>query len=447
MFEELKDKKIRRLKAYKDIISSFKAIGYDIVSDIGLVRYLDTRRIYDHGWDLEEFKRCLSSIGVLCSSGVLSELESKNYIIKNDKCEDIKNALEELSKVEKQFGIELPVILSNKEIYQINEERKKEEEERIRQEEIERYRKEREEYRQRVKEQRRIEMEAEELNKEQIEQEKEEFCKMKTNSSNINYIFVGNVNSKPYSKVCNNYFDKNGNQIDPSKCSKLLDYTMKKCGTYSNYNNNTGRSEDTYLAINTEKESIYLFRKEEIFCNKFRTICFSDDITNDDLERMYYMLRGNINALETFKEYLLNGFKENEYLISRVERRLEWLINIGQRRGYAYNQIYNFGDIEILFKYYRDRRFVVDDVMYYIIKAKKKDDSEWERLYSAELCKNGEIVDASNYANKSKIIEPEDAIYIYENLASSAEKDAFGHYINHIYDHDAGTLEYMLKLI
>ena len=85
--------------------------------------------------------------------------------------------------------------------------------------------------------------------------------------------------------------------------------------------------------------------------------------------------------------------------------------------------------------------------MYYEIKAKKKDDSEWEQLYSAELYKNNEIVNVPHYANKSKIIEPEDAIYIYENLASSAEKDAFGHYINHIYDHDAGTLEYMLKLI
>ena len=440
MFEELKDKKIRKLKAYKAIISSFKAIGYDIVDDIELVKFLDD--IYN----LEEFKNGLSSIGVLCSAGVLSELESKNYIIKNDKRADIENALEELSKVEKQFDIELPVILTKEEIYQINEEREKEEEERIRQEEIERYRKEREEYRQRVKEQRRIEREAEELNKEQIEQEKEEFCKMKTNSSNINYIFVGNVNSEPYSNVCNNYFDKNGNQVDPSKCSELLDYTMEKCGTYSNYNNNTERREDTYLAINTEKESIYLFRKEEIFRNKFRTICFSDDITNDDLERMYYMLRGNINALETFKEYLLNGFKENEYLISLVEKRLKWLNNIGQEQGFVYNQIYNFGDIEILFKY-RDRNFVVDDVMYYEIKAKKKDDSEWERLYSAELYKNNEIVNVPHYANKSKIIEPEDAIYIYENLASSAEKDAFGHYINHIYDHDAGTLEYMLKLI
>ena len=207
MFEELKDKKIRKLKAYKAIISSFRAIGYDIVSDIELVKFLDDI------CNLEEFKNGLSSIGVLCSAEVLSKLENMNYIIKNDKRADIENALEELSKVEKQFDIKLPVILSNKEIYQINEEREKEEEEedeeRIRQEEIERYRKEREEYRQRVKEQRRIEREAEELNKEQIEQEKEEFCKMKTNSSNINYIFVGNGSG---SEENAKYFDKNGNR-------------------------------------------------------------------------------------------------------------------------------------------------------------------------------------------------------------------------------------------
>ena len=448
MFEELKDKKIRKLKTYKAIILSFSALGYNIVDDIGLVRYLDTRRIYDHGCDLEEFKDCLSSIAVLCSAGILSELESKNYIIKNDKCEDIKNALEELSKVEKQSGIELPVILSNEEIYQINEERKKEEEERIRQEEIERYRKEREEYRQRVKEQRRIEREAEELNKEQIEQEKKEFCKMKTNSSNINYIFVGNVNSEPCSSVGNDYFDKNGNQVDPSKCSELFDYTIKKCGTYSNDRFNE-KTKDTYLAISTEKESIYLFRKEEISYDEFRMICFSDDITNDDLERMYYMLRGNFKALKIFKEYLLNEFKEKEYLISLVEKRLKWLNNIGQEQGFVYNQIYNFGDIEILFKY-RDRDFAIGDIMYYEIKAKKKDDSEWEQLYSAELYKNNEIVNVPHYANDSKIIEPSDAIYIYENLASSAEKDAFVHYLNHIYgssDKTIDAMEYMLKLI
>ena len=110
MFEELKDKKIRRLKTYKAIISSFKAVGYDIVDDIKLVEFLDDI------CNLEEFKRGLSSIGVLCSAGVLSELESKNYIIKNDRRADIKNALEKLSKEEKQFDIKLPGILTEEEI-------------------------------------------------------------------------------------------------------------------------------------------------------------------------------------------------------------------------------------------------------------------------------------------------------------------------------------------
>ena len=110
MFEELKDEKIRKLKAYKAIISSFRAVGYDIVDDIELVKFLDDI------CNLEEFKRDLSSIGVLCSDGVLSELESMNYIIKNDKRADIENALEELSKKEKQFDIKLPGILTEEEI-------------------------------------------------------------------------------------------------------------------------------------------------------------------------------------------------------------------------------------------------------------------------------------------------------------------------------------------
>lgn len=167
MFEELKDKKIRKLKAYKAIISSFKAIGYDIVDDIELVKFLDDI------CNLEEFKRSLSSIGVLCSAGVLSELESKNYIIKNDKRADIENALEELSKVEKQFDIELPVILTKEEI----ERRKKEVEEHI--------------------------------EKERIEREKREFNEIKNNSSAINYIFVGNGSG---SEENAKYFDKNGNR-------------------------------------------------------------------------------------------------------------------------------------------------------------------------------------------------------------------------------------------
>ena len=167
MFEELKDKKIRKLKAYKAIISSFKAIGYDIVDDIELVKFLDDI------CNLEEFKNGLSSIGVLCSAGVLSELESKNYIIKNDKRADIENALEELSKVEKQFDIELPVILTKEEI----ERRKKEVEEHI--------------------------------EKERIEREKREFNEIKNNSSAINYIFVGNGSG---SEENAKYFDKNGNR-------------------------------------------------------------------------------------------------------------------------------------------------------------------------------------------------------------------------------------------
>ena len=167
LFEELKDKKIRRLKSYKAIISSFRAVGYNIVNDIELVKFLDD--IYN----LEEFKRSLSSIGVLCSAGVLSELESKNYIIKNDKRADIENALEELSKVEKQFDIELPVILTKEEI----ERRKKEVEEHI--------------------------------EKERIEREKREFNEIKNNSSAINYIFVGNGSG---SEENAKYFDKNGNR-------------------------------------------------------------------------------------------------------------------------------------------------------------------------------------------------------------------------------------------
>ena len=167
LFEELKDKKIRRLKSYKAIISSFKAVGYNIVNDIELVKFLDD--IYN----LEEFKRSLSSIGVLCSAGFLSELESKNYIIKNDKRADIENALEELSKVEKQFDIELPVILTKEEI----ERRKKEVEEHI--------------------------------EKERIEREKREFNEIKNNSSAINYIFVGNGSG---SEENAKYFDKNGNR-------------------------------------------------------------------------------------------------------------------------------------------------------------------------------------------------------------------------------------------
>ena len=167
LFEKLKDKKIRRLKSYKAIISSFKAIGYDIVDDIELVKFLDDI------CNLEEFKNGLSSIGVLCSAGVLSELESMNYIIKNDKCEDIENALEELSKVEKQFDIELPVILTKEEI----ERRKKEVEEHI--------------------------------EKERIEREKREFNEIKNNSSAINYIFVGNGSG---SEENAKYFDKNGNR-------------------------------------------------------------------------------------------------------------------------------------------------------------------------------------------------------------------------------------------
>ena len=110
MFEELKDKKIRKLKAYKAIILSFKAIGYDIVDDIKLVKFLDNI------CNLEEFKNALSSIAVLCSNGILSKLESKNYIIQNDKHGDIQNALEKLSKEEKQFDIELPIILTEQEI-------------------------------------------------------------------------------------------------------------------------------------------------------------------------------------------------------------------------------------------------------------------------------------------------------------------------------------------
>ena len=167
LFEKLKDKKIRRLKSYKAIISSFKAIGYDIVDDIELVKFLDDI------CNLEEFKNGLSSIGVLCSAGFLSELESKNYIIKNDKRADIENALEELSKVEKQFDIELPVILTKEEI----ERRKKEVEEHI--------------------------------EKERIEREKREFNEIKNNSSAINYIFVGNGSG---SEENAKYFDKNGNR-------------------------------------------------------------------------------------------------------------------------------------------------------------------------------------------------------------------------------------------
>lgn len=92
MFEKLKVEKIRKLNTYNAIISSFKAIGYDIVDDIKLVKFLDGI------CNLEEFKNNLSSVAVLCSDEVLSKLESMNYIIKNDRREYIENALEKLSK-------------------------------------------------------------------------------------------------------------------------------------------------------------------------------------------------------------------------------------------------------------------------------------------------------------------------------------------------------------
>ena len=182
MFEKLKNKKIRKLKAYKDIISSLKAI-YNIVDDI-----------------------------------------------------------------------KLPDILTEEEI----ELCKKEEKERHRQEEIER--------------------------------EENIFNEIKNNSSNINYIFVGTEGVEHYVRIAEKqkrqeyakYFDKNGNRIDASKCDKLFNYTKNVCNTRSEngvipYLHTLG--DDIYLAINTEKESRYLLKKNA----KSEIVYFSDNITNDDL--------------------------------------------------------------------------------------------------------------------------------------------------------------------
>ena len=407
MFEELKDKKIRRLKTYKAIISSFKAVGYDIVDDIELVKFLDD--IYN----LEEFKRSLSSIGVLCSAKVLSKLENMNYIIKNDKREDIKNALEKLSKEEKQSGIELPVILTEGEI----ELRKEEEEERHLQEEIKR--------------------------------EERRFNEIKNNSSDINYIFVGtesvNYNFKSGEKrqECAKYFDKNGNRIDSSKCAKLFNYTKNICNTHSK--DEFYSEEDMYLVINTESESRCLFKTNDnsIFGS---TLYFSGNITNDDLERMYYMLSGNYRSLKIFKEYLLNAFKEKEYLISLVEKRLNWLENIGQHYAVGDYQIYNFGDIQILFKCDRYDGFPETPTAYRI-KIKMKNENDWKNLYHNVERTTGVVI--CEYAYKSEVIEKLGIDYIRENLGTDYDRHMFDCYVVDskycTIDETIGNLEYTAK--
>ena len=260
-----------------------------------------------------------------CSEGLLLKLESMNYIIQNDKHGDIQNALEKLFKEEKQSGIELPIILTKEEI----ERRKKEEEEHI--------------------------------EKERIEREKREFNEIKNNSSNINYIFVGNGSS---SEENSKYFDKNGNRIDAYKCNELFNYTRNVCNTYSK-NNYDKKQADMYLAINTEKGNRYLFKR---FAES-KIACFSDIITDDDLKRIYYMLSANYKSLEIFKEYLLIAFKEKEYLISLVEKRLKWLDDIEKYSDSGDSQLYNFGDTQIFFKC--DRHLSDDFITYeYNIKAK-----------------------------------------------------------------------------
>ena len=353
MFEKLKNKKIRKLKAYKDIISSLKAI-YNIVDDI-----------------------------------------------------------------------KLPDILTEEEI----ELCKKEEKERHRQEEIER--------------------------------EENIFNEIKNNSSNINYIFVGTEGVEHYVRIAEKqkrqeyakYFDKNGNRIDASKCDKLFNYTKNVCNTRSEngvipYLHTLG--DDIYLAINTEKESRYLLKKNA----KSEIVYFSDNITNDDLKRIYYMLSGNYKSLKIFKEYLLNAFKENKYLIFLVEKRLKWLRNIGQEDRFGDNQIYNFGDIQISF--ICDRCVVPETPTYYryIIKTKMKNENEWKDLYynveEMEDCFSGKTsIGICEYAYKSEAIEKLGIDYIRENLGTDYDRRMFDCYVVDskycTIDETIGNLEYTAK--
>lgn len=398
MFEELKDKKIRKLKAYKDIISSFKAIGYDIVDDIELVKFLDDI------CNLEEFRRGLSSIAVLCSVEVLSKLENMNYIIKNDKREDIQNVLEELSKIEKQFDIESPDILDKTKML-CHEEKN--------------------------------------LNKKIF---KQEFCKTKTSSSNINYVFVGNVN---FDDENNKYFDKNGNRVDISKCSQLSSYVMNVCNTYTYDITKNIRHADTYLAISTEEESRYLFKKQEPAFLKPKLTCFSDNVTKDDLRRIYYMLSGDCKALEIFKEYLLYAFKRNKCMLSLVKKQSKYLSNIGQKLDFYDNQIYDFGDAQFAFTC----QYCFDNIITYRydIQAKRKNESAWKHIYHTVIKEDyhtgAKCDEYCYYAHKSAIVDELSTNYILENLGVAFAKKAFHYYLDRVYVIEDDVGEYSVKTI
>ena len=182
------------------------------------------------------------------------------------------------------------------------------------------------------------------------------------------------------------------------------------------------------MAINTEKGNKYLFKKNA----KSEILCFSDSITDDDLKRIYYMLSGNYKSLEIFKEYLLIAFKEKEYLIFLVEKRLKWLNDIEKYSDFGDSQLYNFGDTQIFFKC--DRHLSDDFITYeYNIKAKMENENDWEEFYKSEKRKyyytGQRCVEICDYAYKPEIIKKLGINYIRENLGTDYDRRIFDYYI------------------
>ena len=287
MLEKLKVEKIRKLNTYNAIISSFKDIGYDIVDDIELVKFLDGI------CNLEELKNNLSSVAVLCSDEVLSKLESMNYIIKNDRREYIENALEKLSKEEKQSGIELPIILAE--------------------EEIECYK------------------------KDAMEHTKKEFNEIKNNSSDINCVFVGKgdgyISRITKSDIYREYsqslpiiqlsitIEDDNETIERILYIQFSDATMGidvKKGSLVNYDISLKEAIEILEIIKNDIDSLYIFKayidgtydyEKKLIKQKIKELktvksLFPKDVSeyNQFLEKVYSIVN-NKNPFFNFKKY------------------------------------------------------------------------------------------------------------------------------------------------